>query len=824
MSARLLRVLAGALLLGSYVHASGHAAPTARLTGVSTKTEGVGTTVVIETTAPVAYVTAQPDPLTLLIDLRNVSPGQVRPEKASGAVADVAIESSTDADGTEIARVRLLLARPVAAEVRSKWNTVIVELGGGAGQDAKASASADVSAAPGQNPPAAEKKPVPALVEPSRGSALTKVDATTGPDGTRVTFSGTGTWRPSSIETARDLPPRLVVDFPELRSTLPAVTPIGKGPIDRIRVAVNRRDPLVTRAVIDLKYPVAHRVESTDGAVVIVFDEKSPGALAGSVAPVRPVPESAAARAPAPDLRPSMASEKPEPVVVRTETAVPAQRARKPETATEPTPEPRPELKPEPKAELKPDVKPEPRFEVKPEPKAVESRSERQAPPAMEAKPQVQKRVPPPVAGEGEKQYTGHLVTFDFFQAELRSVLRTFSEISGLNVVIDPKIPPGTVDVSLREVPWDQALEVILRSHQLGYVLQNNVVRIAPLKVLEQEETERQRLVEAQAMGGQLKVFTKTLSYARAGDIAKLLKDTRVLTSRGSALVDERTNTLIINDLPEALVASEALIGVLDRSEPQVEIEAKIVQTSTDTARALGVQWGVGGRMSSGLANTAPIAFPAQSSVVGHTSGAREAVNGGAPGTAPTAVNLPAPAATSGFGISMGTLTGSFNLDVALTALERKGQGKILSQPKVMMQNNFEAEMTQGVQIPIQTVSNNTVTVTFKDAALTLKVKPQITASNTVMMNISLENASPDYSRQVNGIPPIDTQRAVTQVLVNDAETMVIGGIMNSRETSSKDGVPGLSRIPLLGWLFRRDITAEDLRELLIFITPRIRR
>jgi type IV pilus assembly protein PilQ len=473
---------------------------------------------------------------------------------------------------------------------------------------------------------------------------------------------------------------------------------------------------------------------------------------------------------------------------------------------------------------VKAEPKPEPKAEPKPEPKAVESRPERQATPAIAARPQAQRPVPP-VVGEGERQYTGHLVTFDFFQADLRSVLRTFAEISGLNVVIDPAIPPGTVDVSLREVPWDQALEVILRSHQLGYVLENNVVRIAPLRVLAQEETDRQKLVEAQAMGGQLKVFTRTLSYARAGDVAKLLKDTRVITSRGSALVDERTNTLIINDLPEAVTECESLIAILDRSEPQVEIEAKIVQTSTDTARALGVQWGVGGRMASGLANTAPIAFPAQSSVVGHTSAVRDAVSGGgAPGTAPTAVNLPAPAATSGLGISMGTLTGSFNLDVALTALERKGQGKILSQPKVMMQNNFEAEMTQGVQIPIQTVSNNTVTVTFKDAALTLKVKPQITASNTVMMNISLENASPDYSRQVNGIPPIDTQRAVTQVLVNDAETMVIGGIMKSQDTSSKDGVPGLSQIPLLGWLFRRDMMSTDLRELLIFITPRIRR
>jgi type IV pilus assembly protein PilQ len=355
-------------------------------------------------------------------------------------------------------------------------------------------------------------------------------------------------------------------------------------------------------------------------------------------------------------------------------------------------------------------------------------------------------------------------------------------------------------------------------------VLEQNVVRIAPLKALAQEETERQKLVEAQAMSGQLKVFTKTLSYARATDVAKLLKDTRVLSMRGSALVDDRTNTLIINDLQEALDECENLIGILDRSEAQVEIEAKIVQTGTDTARALGVQWGVSGRMASEYGNTAPVAFPAQSGVSGRTVTTQGDPTGPSRLNVPSAVNLGVNKATSALGISMGTLNGAFNLDVALSAIERKGLGKILSQPKVMMQNNFEAEMTQGVQIPIQTVSNNTVTVTFKDAALTLKVKPQITASNTVMMAITLENASPDYSRSVNGIPPIDTQRAITQVLVNDAETMVIGGIMKSQETSSKDGVPGLSRIPLLGWLFRREEFTEELRELLIFITPRIRR
>jgi type IV pilus assembly protein PilQ len=605
------------------------------------------------------------------------------------------------------------------------------------------------------------------------------------------------------------MPPRLVVDFPELRSTLPAVTPVGKGPVERIRVAVNRVSPLVTRAVIDLKYPAAHRVEQAENGVVIVFDEPAAGR-----------------------------TETPEPVGAEA-----ASRVRTPETAAEPRPDPRPEAKLPPSPEstavtlVEPKAQPRPVVVAAAEPEpsapeqkaaAVESKLAALAPkvsaPAPRQVKAAQQRPAPQASAGGDRQFTGHLITFDFYQADLRSVLRTFSEISGLNIVIDPAVPAGTVDVSLREVPWDQALEVILRSNQLGYVLEQNVVRIAPLKALAQEETERQKLVEAQAMGGVLKVFTKSLSYARAGDVAKLLKDSRVLSNRGSALVDERTNTLILNDLPEALGECENLIGILDRAEAQVEIEAKVVQTSTDAARALGVQWGVGGRMASDLANTAPVAFPATSSVAGRTSPVREAITGGAGGNTPTAVNLPAPAATSGLGISMGTLTGSFNLEVALTALEKKGQGKILSQPKVMMQNNFEAEITQGVQIPIQTVSNNTVTVTFKDATLTLKVKPQITASNTVMMAVSLENASPDYSRSVNGIPPIDTQRAITQVLVNDAETMVIGGIMKSQETSSKDGVPGLSQIPLLGWLFRRDIMSQELRELLIFITPRIKR
>ncbi|TAK14318.1 MAG: type IV pilus secretin PilQ, partial [Acidobacteria bacterium] len=173
-------------------------------------------------------------------------------------------------------------------------------------------------------------------------------------------------------------------------------------------------------------------------------------------------------------------------------------------------------------------------------------------------------------------------------------------------------------------------------------------------------------------------------------------------------------------------------------------------------------------------------------------------------------------------GMTMGAINGALTLDMALSALERNGHGKILATPKVTTANNHEAEMTQGVQIPIQVVSNNTVTVTFKDAALKLLVNPQITAANTVIMQISLENATPDFSRSINNIPPIDTQRAVTRVMVADGATTVIGGIVVSREQASTDKTPGLSKIPLLGWLFKHDTLASESRELLIFITPRI--
>jgi len=233
---------------------------------------------------------------------------------------------------------------------------------------------------------------------------------------------------------------------------------------------------------------------------------------------------------------------------------------------------------------------------------------------------------------------------------------------------------------------------------------------------------------------------------------------------------------------------------------------------------------GLNGRATPGIGNPTGLAFPNSGTLGGRTGAATTPNDPRATpnDTTATAVNLPVTGATSAIGLALGAVNGALNLDVALSALERSGKGRILSTPRLTTQNNVAAEVTQGIQIPIQTVANNTVTVSFKDAALTLQVTPQITSANTVIMLITLENATPDFSRQVNGIPPIDTQRAKTQVQVDDGATTIIGGIFISREQISNERTPLLHRVPLLGWLFRRDTTSDESRELLIFITPRI--
>ena len=418
---------------------------------------------------------------------------------------------------------------------------------------------------------------------------------------------------------------------------------------------------------------------------------------------------------------------------------------------------------------------------------------------------------------EPQRRFTGATANFNLEDADLLGTLRLIQDISGLNMVIDPGIT-GKVNLVLNQVPWDQALDVVLKQNKLGYVVEDTIVRIAPLSVLADEQTQRRKLADEQALAGQLVTFPKTLSYAKVDEMQPLIRD--LLSSRGTVRMDARTNTVIVTDLQDRINTVTDLIQTLDRPQPQVEIEARIVETSKVYSRQLGIQWGFQGNVSPALGNTTGLAFPNNGSLggrLGSTTGPA-----GGPQT-PSAVDLGVPA-TSSVGLALGSINGAFNLDAQLSALESSGHGTILSTPRVSTLNNVEAEMTQGVQIPIQTISNNTVTVSFQDAALKLKVTPQITAADTVIMKVALENSQPDFARAAGpaSVPPINTQRALTTLLVNDGQTTVIGGIYTSNQQKTTDSTPGLGDIPLIKWLFRRDRVNDDSKELLIFITPRI--
>jgi len=421
-------------------------------------------------------------------------------------------------------------------------------------------------------------------------------------------------------------------------------------------------------------------------------------------------------------------------------------------------------------------------------------------------------------------QFSGSPIDVDYQGANLRTVLRQLAEIGGLNLVIDPSVPTAaTVDLKLVQVPWDQVMDVILSTSQLTYELQGSVVRVLTREARTAELENEAREKAASEQAPDLETLRLRLSYVPAADVAALLETASLLSARGSVHFEERANLVIVKDLPRNIQEIRALIAEIDMAEPQVEIEAKIVQTNRDTARALGVQWGFNGRVSPELGNTTDLAFPNRGTVSGRldTQGPNDP-RATELETVGTGINLPVTGATTGLGLSLGAVNGAFSLDVALTALERQGELTILSMPRVTTQNNRTAEVTQGFEIPIQIVANNTVTVQFKDAALKLSVTPQITGANTVIMSVALENATPDFSRAVNGNPAIRTDRATTEVQVPDGVTTVIGGILQTTEQSSEDRTPGLSRVPLLGWLFSRDDQSATTQELLIFITPRI--
>ena len=405
-----------------------------------------------------------------------------------------------------------------------------------------------------------------------------------------------------------------------------------------------------------------------------------------------------------------------------------------------------------------------------------------------------------------DKQYFGEPIDLKVTNADVTDVLRTFAQISGLNVIVQPGVQ-GTVTAELENVPWDQALEEVLRINNLDYELDGNVMRIAPTDVLRKEAQERQQLAAAKALSIPLRTVYQRLSYANANQVATLLRTGQagLLTQRGSVVVDRRTNALIIKELPSNMDAVLSVVNLLDAPEPQVMIEARIVETTKRFSRDIGVKWGLTAIADAAHGNTTGLVFPAQGSI-----------NGG--------VNLPGNSNSGTLGIKLSNILGTFNLDAALQAAENEGLITILSAPKVATLNNQRASIQSGLQIPVQTIFNDTFSVQFINATLRLDVIPQVTAEGTVLLDINISKREVQLAFVVTGNSnaPISTKDASTRLVVRDGGTAVIGGIYKVTGQNSEDRVPGLSNIPIIGHLFKHKTRDEENDELLIFITPRV--
>ena len=667
-----------------------------------------------------------------------------------------------------------------------------------------------------------------------------------------ITLIGDGWFAPKDFVLSN--PPRLVLDLPGVRNQVRQRTLAVSGDVvSRVRISQFQSSPeFITRVVLDLSAPAPHGI-SSDGERLAIVVGRDADTQAASRPPVDPVaspmttttattttlapaaappaePEPiasepmhetpvAAVSTPAPAPPAPAVAEKPAPVEpapapvaaapVAAPAPQPAQKHVDPPVAVAAAPAPPP---PPPAAPPKPAVpvaaapKPAPAHAPA---KPASNRGDALFEAAAAALDQDQAAQPQAGAGyrsrtlsEAPTQFTGELISLDLKDADIKDVFRTISQLTGLNIVIDPEVR-GTVTVQLEDVPWDQALDLILKQNSLGYVLENNIMRIATTAKLQAEESDRARLAEARQAAEATRTVIKKLSYAKAAEIVPTLQS--VMSKRGAIVVDQRTNTLIIREIPTYLPAVLQLIENLDTATPQVVIESRIVETTKSLGRSLGINWSVKGRADNEHGNTTNLIFPSM-------------VKGGLDvglGNGPTVASL-----------VLGNILNTFNLDIALTAAENQGLLKIISSPKVTSLTNTAALIQSGVQIPVQTTVNNTTTVIYVDATLKLDVTPQITAEGTILLTVSVTKREPAVALNLSlgQNVPLTIREYRGQVLVKDGGTTVIGGIFQINDQDQNNMIPGLWKIPVLGNLFRNKTRTEKHDELLIFITPRILR
>ena len=827
-------------------------AATAKITGTAFAEDADGARVVLSANAPLLYTSYEPRPNLLVVDLRDAAvASNVATPKVGGLVESIKFEE-LDELGKRITRLSITHNPDAHPDLRSVGQGLAIAFTGPTATAEAADAPAETApvataaavesaplAAPAPAPIPAAPKPAPVTV--ARGEAahaLESVTAQTKDGKVAIVLLGDGWFSAKDFALAN--PPRIVIDLPGVKNEVKQRTIAVKDDVvTRVRISQFQTSPeYVTRVVVDLARPMPHALVPDGERLAVVVGENASAetmALASEEpAPAQPEPavSTAATSAPAPTVEPPAppAESAPAPVTASVTTIAdkPAPVVDTPKVAAAPPP-PAPHVDP-PATEVKAAVvAPPPEPVAPPAPAVVAASAPKPAPTAPKAAPKAsttargdalfeaaaaqldQDQSNSQTNGasyrsrtisEAQGQFTGEPISLDLKDADIKDVFRTISQLTGLNIVIDPEVR-GTVTVQLEDVPWDQALDLILKQNSLGYVLENNIMRIATTSKLQAEEGDRARLAEARQAAEPTRTVIKKLSYAKAAEIVPTLQS--VMSKRGAIVVDNRTNTLIIREIPTYLPAVLQLIDNLDTATPQVVIESRIVETTKSLGRSLGINWQVRGKADNEHGNTTNLIFP--NTVAG-------GLNVGL-GNGPTVASL-----------VLGNILNTFNLDVALTAAENQGLLKIISSPKVTSLTNTPALIQSGVQIPVQTTVNNTTTVIYVDATLKLDVTPQITAEGTILLTVNVMKREPAVALNLalGQNVPLTIREYRGQVLVKDGGTTVIGGIFQINDQDQYNMIPGLWKIPVLGNLFKNKTRTEKHDELLIFITPRILR
>jgi type IV pilus assembly protein PilQ len=758
---------------------------------------------------PFEYTTYRPSESLYVLDLSGVSAGDSSGARVVPSELVKSYRLTTYSAGQKpVVRLEILLRPGITPRLARNGNqelTLFVSANGNA--DATAEPVA-ITAAPSTK--AAEAKPAPAALKPiSAKPSEAKATSAEFQNIEQVNLAQVGAQTEVNVVGNAKLnyhvsrlhnPDRIVLDFSgaHLKTSEKNIAS-NLDPVKEIRLA--QFSPEVSRVVIDLRTPARYNVNATGNAVTVAFRAESATPASGGASDSAPA-----------------ANSEPDDVTTTKAISAPAAPANVP--ASVPTPVAAlPSALTQPSAALAVPVAPapQPAPSAAPKPTAANtgyteiSDSAAAAAPAASSAAQ---QAPTPAPGS---RYSGEPISVNLKDVDLRDFFRLIHEISGLNVVVDPAVK-GSLTIVLDDVPWDQALDIVLKNNGLDKQLDGNVLRIATKDTLKHEAEQNRELAKAQAEAADVVTTTRVLSYAKAADMVPTLK--KFLSSRGDILADSRSNTLIIRDIPTVLPVLDNLLRQLDRKSQQVEIEARVVAANRSFSREIGTQFGLGlGAHGSTIGGATAVG----TSTIIHTPAPPFAV--GTPpltsGSVPLLTNLGAATPTSGFAYSFANA--NFALDMVITAAEDRGVGKLISKPKIVAQNNQKSIVKQGTKIPVQTIVNNTVSVQFVDAVLELDVTPQITSDGTIYMDVDVKNDQIDSSiPRVEGIPAIDTQEATSKVLVADGATMVIGGVIVTQQRTDIQTVPVLGSLPVIGNLFKHTTVSSTAQELLFFLTPRI--